>query len=60
MPAALKEQLKPMLEEIAKEDGLGKDFIDKIANETVDVNGEEIIPFLEVKGYPALTLNPLL
>ncbi|ADG82022.1 acetyl-CoA decarbonylase/synthase complex subunit alpha/beta [Thermincola potens] len=60
MPKALKEQLRPILEERAEEDGLGKDFVDKIADETVGVTGEEILPFLEEKGHPALTMPPLL
>ncbi|MFZ5592158.1 MAG: acetyl-CoA decarbonylase/synthase complex subunit alpha/beta, partial [Bacillota bacterium] len=60
MPKALKEELRPQLEEAAEEAGLGRDFIDKIADETVGVSGEEILPFLEEKGHPALTLPPLL
>ncbi|RKO67106.1 acetyl-CoA decarbonylase/synthase complex subunit alpha/beta [Desulfofundulus salinus] len=60
MPKALKEQLRPQLEEAAEEAGLGRDFVDKIADETVGTSGEEILPFLEEKGHPALTLPPLL
>ncbi|MEW5897909.1 MAG: acetyl-CoA decarbonylase/synthase complex subunit alpha/beta [Bacillota bacterium] len=61
MPKALKEQLRPMLEEAAEQYwGLGKDFVDKIADETVGVTGEEILPFLEEKGHPALTMDPLM
>ncbi|MDQ0287595.1 CO dehydrogenase/acetyl-CoA synthase beta subunit, partial [Desulfofundulus luciae] len=40
--------------------GLGKDFVDKIADETVGTSGEEILPFLEEKGHPALSLPPLI
>ncbi|WP_243137560.1 hypothetical protein, partial [Desulfofundulus thermobenzoicus] len=43
-----------------EEAGLGRDFVDKIADETVGVTGEEILPFLEEKGHPALTMPPLL
>lgn len=60
MPKALKEELRPMLEEAAENAGLGKDFVDKIADETVGVSGEEILPFLEEKGHPALTMDPLM
>ncbi|MEW6275661.1 MAG: acetyl-CoA decarbonylase/synthase complex subunit alpha/beta [Bacillota bacterium] len=61
MPKALKEQLRPMLEEAAEQYwGLGKDFVDKIADETVGVTGEEILPFLEEKGHPALAMDPLM
>ncbi|MGQ9556739.1 MAG: acetyl-CoA decarbonylase/synthase complex subunit alpha/beta, partial [Desulfurispora sp.] len=60
MPKALKEELRPQLEEAAEEAGLGRDFVDKIADETVGVSGDEILPFLEEKGHPALTLPPLL
>jgi len=60
MPKALKEQLRPQLEEAAEAAGLGRDFVDKIADETVGTSGEEILPFLEEKGHPALTLPPLL
>ncbi|MBC7323880.1 MAG: CO dehydrogenase/CO-methylating acetyl-CoA synthase complex subunit beta, partial [Moorella sp. (in: Bacteria)] len=61
MPKALKEQLRPMLEEAAEQYwGLGKDFVDKIADETIGVTGEEILPFLEEKGHPALKMDPLM
>jgi acetyl-CoA synthase len=60
MPKALKEQLRPQLEEAAEAAGLGRDFVDKIADETVGTSGEEILPFLEEKGHPALSMPPLL
>lgn len=60
MPKDLKEQLRPQLEEAAVRDGLGKDYLDKIADETTGVSGEEILPFLQEKEHPALTLEPLL
>ncbi|WP_066635917.1 acetyl-CoA decarbonylase/synthase complex subunit alpha/beta [Desulfolucanica intricata] len=59
MPKDLKEQLRPQLEEAAEYAGLGKDFIDKIADETVGTSGAEILPFLEEKGHPALTMESL-
>jgi acetyl-CoA synthase len=60
MPKDLKEMLRAGLEEKAEELGLGKDFVDKIADETIGTTGEEIIPFLEEKGHPALTMEPLM
>jgi acetyl-CoA synthase len=59
MPKALKEELRPQLEERAEEEGLGRDFVDKIADETVGTSADEILPFLEEKGHPALTMEPL-
>lgn len=59
MPKALKESLRPILEERAEEEGLGKDFIDKIADETVGVSGDEIMSFLEEKGHPAMTMDSM-
>ncbi len=60
MPKALKDDLRPMLEEAAEYAGLGKEFVDKIADETVGVSGDEIMGFLEEKGHPALTMDPLM
>jgi len=60
MPKALKEELRASLEEAAENAGLGKDFVDKIADETVGTSGDEIMSFLEEKGHPALTMDPLL
>ncbi|MFZ5639524.1 MAG: acetyl-CoA decarbonylase/synthase complex subunit alpha/beta [Bacillota bacterium] len=60
MPKALKESLREILEERAEEEGLGKEFVDKIADETVGVSGDEILPFLEEKGHPALAMDPMM
>ncbi len=60
MPTELKESVKEELTERAKEDGLGEDFIDKVADETVGVTAEEILPFLEEKGHPALEMETLM
>ncbi len=59
MPKDLKENLRPQLEQAAIDAGLGKDFIDKIADETIGIEGEEILPFLEENNHPALTMDPL-
>ena len=60
MPKELKEFLGDELRKRAEEDGLGADFIDKIADESVGTTAEEILPFLEEKGHPALTMDPLM
>jgi acetyl-CoA synthase len=60
MPKALKDQLRPQLEEAAEAAGLGKEFVDKIADETIGESGDEIMPFLEEKGHPALTMESLI
>lgn len=59
MPKELKEQMREQLAERAEELGLGRDFVDKIADETVGTTPDEILPFLEEKGHPALTMDPL-
>ncbi|MTI82545.1 MAG: CO dehydrogenase/CO-methylating acetyl-CoA synthase complex subunit beta [Firmicutes bacterium] len=60
MPKALKEELRGILEEAAENAGMGKDFVDKIADESIGTSGEEIMSFLEEKGHPALTMDPLM
>ncbi len=60
MPKELKETLRDDLVQRAKEQGLGEDFVDKIADETIGTTVEEILPFLEEKGHPALTMDPLM
>lgn len=60
MPKELKDSLGEALKERAKEAGLGVDFVDMVADETIGVTADEIIPFLEEKGHPALTMDPLM
>lgn len=60
MPRELKEQLRADLTERAIEAGLGEDFVDKIADESVGATADEILPFLEEKGHPAFGLDPLM
>jgi len=59
MPKELKETLKEQLAKRAEELGT-PDFVDKIADEEVGVTEEEILPFLEEKGHPALTMEQML
>ena len=59
MPKDLKDALRDDIIKISTEQGLGEDFIDKIADETIGIEGEEILPFLEEKGHPALSMDSL-
>ena len=58
MPKALKEELKERIEKRGVEMGV-PDLYDKIADETVGITEEEIMPFLEKVGHPALKMDPL-
>lgn len=60
MPKSLKEYLGDTFRQRSAEAGLGEDFIDKIADETVGVTVDEIMSFLEEKHHPALQMEPLM
>jgi len=58
MPKQLKEELKDRI--IARGKAMGiPDLFDKIADETVGITEEEILPFLQEKGHPALSMESL-
>jgi acetyl-CoA synthase len=59
LPKMLKEELAERMKPICEEMGI-PDFPDRIADETVGTTEEEILPFLEEKGHPALTMDPLM
>jgi len=59
LPKRLKEEIRDRLEKRAQEMGL-TGFVDMIADESIGTSEEEILPFLEQKGHPALTMDPLL
>ncbi len=59
MPKMLKEEIGERLKARAEELGV-PDLLDMIADETVGVTEEEILPFLQEKGHPALTMDPIL
>ncbi len=59
MPKSLKEEIGERIAARAEELGV-PDLVDKIADETVGTTEEEILPFLEEKGHPALTMDPIL
>ncbi len=59
MPKELKEYMRERLEKRAAEMGL-EGFVDKIADETVAVDSDALLAFLEKAGHPALTMDPLM
>ena len=59
MPKMLKEEIGERINARAEEMGVSN-FLDMIADETVGVTEEEILPFLQEKGHPALTMESLL
>ncbi|MBF0377997.1 MAG: CO dehydrogenase/CO-methylating acetyl-CoA synthase complex subunit beta [Desulfamplus sp.] len=59
MPKMLKEELKDRIMKRGAEMGV-PDLYDKIADETVGITEEEIMPFLQEKGHPALSMEPLI
>ncbi len=59
MPKALKEEIGERFSARAAEMGV-PDLLDKIADETVGSTEEEILPFLQEKGHPALTMDSIL
>jgi len=58
MPKMLKEELKDRIAKRGAQMGV-PDLYDKIADETVGTTEEEILPFLQEKGHPALSMEPL-
>ena len=59
MPKMLKEEIHDRLVKRSEEIGI-PNLYEMIADETVGVTEEEILPFLEEKGHPALTMDPIL
>jgi len=59
MPKMLKEEIADRLKARAEEVGV-PNLPDMIADETVGTTEEEILPFLQEKGHPALTMEPIL
>jgi acetyl-CoA synthase len=58
MPKMLKEELKDRI--VARGEAMGvPGLFDMIADETVGITEEEILPFLQEKGHPALTMESL-
>ena len=59
MPKMLKEEIHDRLVARSEEIGI-PNFHEMIADETVGVTEEEIMPFLQEKGHPALTMDSIL
>ncbi len=59
MPKMLKEEIAERLKARAEEMGV-PNLPDMIADETIGSTEEEILPFLQEKGHPALTMEPIL
>ncbi len=59
MPKQLKEEIKDRID--ARGAAMGcPDLYDRIADETVGITEEEILPFLQEKQHPALTMESLI
>jgi len=58
MPKVLKEEIKERIEKRGAELGV-PDLYDKIADETIGITEEEILPWLEEQGHPALSMDPI-
>ncbi len=58
MPKSLKEEIKERLIKRGKELGV-PDLVDRIADESVGLTEEEILPFLQEKDHPALKMDPI-
>jgi len=59
MSSFLKETMKDELQKAAEYAGV-PDLLDKIADERVATSVDQLLPFLEEKGHPALTMPPLM
>jgi acetyl-CoA synthase len=58
LPKGLKDILKEKIDARGEELGVSK-LSDRIADETVGVTEDEVLPFLQEKEHPALTLEPI-
>ncbi len=55
----LKEELEEEIKEACEREGV-PDLMDKMADGTVCTTVEELLPWLEEKGHPALTMDPIM
>jgi acetyl-CoA synthase len=58
LTTSIKEQFKEELQKRAEEIG-EPDFMDKVADETVATDGEQLVAFLTEKGHPALAMESM-
>jgi acetyl-CoA synthase len=59
MPKMLKEEIGDRFKTRAEELGV-PNLLDMIADETIGVTEEEILPFLQEKGHPALAMESMI
>jgi acetyl-CoA synthase len=59
MPKILKEEIGERFKKRAEEVGI-PNLLDMIADETIGVTEDEILPFLTEKNHPALSMDPIL
>ncbi|HPD60600.1 MAG TPA: acetyl-CoA decarbonylase/synthase complex subunit alpha/beta [Thermodesulfobacteriota bacterium] len=59
MPKSLKETLRDKINARAKELGI-ENFADMIADETIGITQEQILPWLKEKGHPALSMESIM
>ena len=59
MPKILKEEIGERFKTRAAELGV-PDLLDRVADETVGLTEDEILPFLTEKDHPALKMDPIL
>ena len=59
MPKELKDAMRERLTTRAKEAGLGEDFVDKIADETICTESEGLMEFLAKVEHPAMAMEAL-
>ncbi len=58
MPKQLKDEIGDAISEAAEEAGL-KDFLSKIADETIAQTEEEVLEYMQKINHPALALEPM-
>ncbi|MDO8735096.1 MAG: CO dehydrogenase/CO-methylating acetyl-CoA synthase complex subunit beta, partial [Elusimicrobiota bacterium] len=59
MPKELKEAIAEKIKKRGEEEGV-PDFFDKIADETVVIDTEKLMEFLQKVNHPALSMEPLM
>ena len=59
MNKSLKDEIADELNELAKAEGLGENFADKIADDTVADDEEALAEWLAEREHPALQMEPM-
>ena len=59
MSKNIKEEFEEELKEVCEHEGV-PDLMGKIADGTVATTVDELLPFLEEKGHPALTMESII